>query len=54
MGGGLNGQAGSLVIFRSGNTYTYECSISIFNQNGDAIGATNCLAFGGSAVVLSK
>jgi len=54
MGGGNNGQAGTLVIFRSESTYSYECSISIFNQNGDAIGFTNCLALGGSVVVLSK
>ena len=54
MGGGLDGQAGALVIFRAGSTYSYECTVPIFNQNGDATGATNCTAFGGSAVVLSK
>jgi len=54
MGGGLDGQAGALVIFRSGNTHRYECSIPLFNANGDVTGATNCVAFGGSVIVLSK
>jgi hypothetical protein len=54
MGGLADGEAASLCSSGRGELYRYECSIPFFTLQGDSIGGANCLAFGGSVVVLSK
>jgi hypothetical protein len=53
-GGGLDGKAGRLAVFRVADRYSYECRIAFFTPQGAQIGSGSCLALGGSVVVLSK
>jgi hypothetical protein len=54
VGGGLDGTAGRLVVFKLADRYHYECRVSFFNLQGDQLGSGGCVALGGSLVVLTK
>lgn len=53
-GGFADGRVGTVLIFRTGSQYSYDCRAPGFNNDGDQVFFTDCIVNGGSVVVLSK
>src|SRR5262245_21718572 len=53
-GGNFDGRAGRVFLFKLADRYAYDCRIQFFNAQGGQSGSGNCIATGGSLVLLSK
>jgi hypothetical protein len=55
-GGGGDQAAGVLVAYYDGFsfTYKYDCSVPVFDAQGNTLGGGGCIAAGGSFIPLSK